>query len=215
MFDGLAHRYDVLNDILSLSLDRRWRGRAAHALRALPGRPVLDLGCGTGKLGDLLAARYRVTGLDVSGAMLARARASGKGLDLVQGSAFRLPFRDGSFGGLASAFVLRNLNDLEAAFSEMGRVVAPGGGLSLLDITEPSRPIVRMLFDAFFRTAAPAVGSLIGKRAEYTYLVQSLSHLPGAEEMCAMLGGTGFRDCLARALTGGMVTLFTATKEAT
>jgi demethylmenaquinone methyltransferase / 2-methoxy-6-polyprenyl-1,4-benzoquinol methylase len=210
MFDGLVRRYDLVNDVLSLGLDRRWRGASAAALRVPPGRPVLDLGCGTGKLGALLAARYKVVGLDVSGGMLARARSSGSRLLLAQGSAFRLPFREGSFSGVASAFVLRNLNDLEVAFGELGRVVAPGGGLSLLDITEPSHPLIRRLFDAYFRRAAPAVGSLIGRRGEYRYLVRSLSHLPRTEEMCAMLRRAGFRNCAARPLTGGVVTLFTA-----
>jgi demethylmenaquinone methyltransferase / 2-methoxy-6-polyprenyl-1,4-benzoquinol methylase len=209
MFDGLARRYDLLNDVLSVGLDRRWRRAAATSLHVTPGRPVLDLGCGTGKLGALLAARGPVVGLDVSRAMLVRARGGGRRLLLAQGSAFRLPFADGSFGGVASAFVLRNLNDLEAAFGEMRRVVAPGGGLSLLDITEPSHPLMRRLFDAYFRRAAPALGSLIGKRGEYSYLVRSLSHLPPAEEMVGRLQRAGFGNCAARPLTGGMVTLFT------
>jgi demethylmenaquinone methyltransferase/2-methoxy-6-polyprenyl-1,4-benzoquinol methylase len=210
MFDGLALRYDLLNDVLSLGLDRRWRRTAAASLRVAGARPILDLGCGTGKLGMLFAAHHRVIGLDVSRAMLDRARRDRCRFSLVQGSAFRLPFRDGSVGGAASAFVLRNLHDLVAAFGELARVVAPGGGLSLLDITEPPGRVVRTLFDAYFRRAAPALGALAGRRGEYSYLVRSLAHLPPAEEICAMLGRAGFRDCAARPLAGGMVTLFTA-----
>jgi demethylmenaquinone methyltransferase / 2-methoxy-6-polyprenyl-1,4-benzoquinol methylase len=211
MFDGLAPRYDLLNDVLSLGLDRWWRRAAVAALHVTPGGRVLDMGCGTGRLGMLLSGRHPVIGLDVSLAMLreARNRSAGR-IVLIQGSAFRLPFRNASFGAAASAFVLRNLNDLSNAFGELARVVAPGGGLALLDITEPPRPLVRALFDAYFRTVAPAVGILVGKRGEYSYLVRSLTHLPPREEVSEMLRHAGFVGCVARPLTGGMVTLFTA-----
>jgi demethylmenaquinone methyltransferase / 2-methoxy-6-polyprenyl-1,4-benzoquinol methylase len=215
MFDTLVERYDLLNDVLSFGLDRWWRRAAATALRAAPGDRVLDLGCGTGRLGSLLSARHPITGLDVSFAMLRQAQRRSAGrLALVQGSAFRLPFANGSFGGAVSAFVLRNLDDLPAAFAELARVVAEGGGIALLDITEPSRPWVRRLFDAYFGVAAPALGTLVGKRNEYGYLVRSLAHLPPPGELREMLGRAGFVDCSARGLTGGMVTLVSATRGA-
>jgi demethylmenaquinone methyltransferase/2-methoxy-6-polyprenyl-1,4-benzoquinol methylase len=215
MFDGLVARYDLVNDVLSFGLDRWWRRAAAAALRAAPGNRVLDLGCGTGRLGALLSARHPVTGLDISFAMLRQARRrSARRLALVQGSAFRLPFADGTFGGAVSAFVLRNLDDLPVAFEELARVVADGGGIALVDISEPSRPWVRRLFDAYFGVAAPALGALVGKRNEYGYLVRSLAHLPPPEELREMLSRAGFVECRARALTGGMITLLSATRGA-
>jgi demethylmenaquinone methyltransferase/2-methoxy-6-polyprenyl-1,4-benzoquinol methylase len=215
MFDGLVDRYDLVNEVLSFGLDRWWRRAAAAALQAAPGDRVLDLGCGTGRLGALLTARHPVTGLDVSFAMLRQARQRSAGLPaLVQGSAFRLPFADGTFGGAVSAFVLRNLADLSAAFAELARVVADGGRIALIDITEPSRPRVRRLFDAYFSVAAPALGTLVGKREEYGYLVRSLAYLPAPEELRQMLSRAGFIECRARALTGGMVTLLSATRGA-
>jgi demethylmenaquinone methyltransferase/2-methoxy-6-polyprenyl-1,4-benzoquinol methylase len=215
MFDGLVERYDLLNDVLSFGLDRWWRRAAAAALQAAPGDRVLDLGCGTGRLGSLLSPRHRVTGLDVSFAMLRQARRGSSGRPaLVQGSAFHLPFADGSFGGAVSAFVLRNLDDLPAAFAELARVVAEGGGIALVDITEPTRPWMRRLFDAYFGVAAPALGTLVGKRDEYVYLVRSLAHLPPPDELREILDREGFVGCRARALTGGMVTLVSATRGA-
>lgn len=214
MFDGLVDRYDLLNDVLSLGLDRWWRRITATAFLARPHERVLDLGCGTGRLGALLADRYTVTGIDVSGAMLRQARRRyGHRVTLVQGSAFHLPFAGSSFGGAVSAFVLRNLDDLPRAFAELARVVAPGGLVAMVDITEPSRPVTRRLFDTYFGTAARALGALVGKRDEYRYLVRSLAQLPPSQELCDMLHGAGFTGCSARPLTGGMVTLFTARRR--
>lgn len=215
MFDGLVRRYDLVNDILSLGLDRWWRRRTAAALKAEPGERVLDLGCGTARLGALLANRHPVTGVDVSRAMLGEARRQfGNRVSLVQGSAFHLPFADSCFGGAVSAFVLRNLDDLSGAFAELARVVAPGGSIAMVDITGPSGPQARRLFDAYFGTAAPAVGSLVGKRDEYGYLVDSIAHLPPPDELRRILGRAGFIDCNVRALTGGIATLWSATRRA-
>jgi demethylmenaquinone methyltransferase / 2-methoxy-6-polyprenyl-1,4-benzoquinol methylase len=215
MFDGLVERYDLLNDVLSLGLDRWWRRRTAAALQRPPRDRVLDLGCGTGRLGVLLADRHTVTGVDVSGAMLREARHRyARRVSLVQGSAFRLPFADASFGGAVSAFVLRNLGDLPVAFGELARVVSPGGRIALVDINEPSNVLVRRLFDAYFRVAAPALGALVGKRAEYRYLVRSLTNLPPPNELCEMLHRAGFTECRTHALTGGIVTLVSATRGA-
>ena len=214
MFDDLVDRYDLLNDLLSFGLDRWWRRQTARAIHAPAGTRVLDLGCGTGKLGLRLAERYRVVGVDVSGAMLSRARKMAAGrVALVQGSAFRLPFADASFGGAGSGFVLRNLDDLPTAFSELARVLKRGAGVALVDITEPSHPAFRRLFDAYFRRAAPGLGALVGMREAYRYLVASLRQLPSSAEVCRMLETAGFERCSTLPLTGGVVTLFSAVRS--
>jgi demethylmenaquinone methyltransferase / 2-methoxy-6-polyprenyl-1,4-benzoquinol methylase len=214
MFDGLVDRYDLLNTVLSLGLDRRWRRAAARAARVRFGDTVLDLGCGTGALGQLLSHRVTVVGLDVSHAMLLTARRSvGTKLRLVEGSAFRLPFSDRSFDAVVSGFVLRNLADLTGAFSEMRRVLRPGGRAALVDITEPDRPGLRRVFDAYMGTIAPALGAAFGRREAYSYLVRSLGQLPPPAEVCQMLEGSLFSKATAKALTGGMVTLFVAVRS--
>jgi demethylmenaquinone methyltransferase / 2-methoxy-6-polyprenyl-1,4-benzoquinol methylase len=212
MFDDIVARYDLLNGILSLGLDRRWRRATVEALRIGPGERVLDLGCGTGDLSRLLAgAGGRVVGIDISHGMLRGAKAKLRGdTQLALGSAFALPMRDRTFAAAGSAFVLRNLFDLETAFRELARVLEPGGRLALVDITEPKSRLLRHLFDAYFGTVAPALGALVGKRDAYRYLVRSVAQLPPPAEVCAILERAGFDDARATPLTGGMVTLFTA-----
>jgi demethylmenaquinone methyltransferase / 2-methoxy-6-polyprenyl-1,4-benzoquinol methylase len=214
MFDVVSRRYDLFNDILSIGLDRWWRRQAVRTLSSPPGARVLDLGCGTGKLGALLAPRCRVVGMDVSQEMLRLAqRTHGSRLRYVQGSAFRLPFGSGSFDAGVSGFVLRNLEDLPAAFAELSRVLRPGAPIAVVDITEPGHPLFRRLFDAYFRTAAPALGALAGEAGAYRYLVGSLGQIPPPEDVIEMLSAAGFARAAARPLTGGLVTLFTAARE--
>jgi len=213
MFDDVVPTYDLINDVLSLGLDRWWRRVAARAVAdaTAPGARVLDLGCGTGRLGALMAGGARVVGVDLSRAMLSHARAAAPPFaGLVQASAFRLPFADASFGAVASGFVLRNLEDLGGAFREMSRVTAPGGAVVALDITGPSDRRVRRLFDAYFGTVAPALGGLVGRREAYRYLVRSLAQLPTPRELCALLEGAGLTTARGRPLTWGTATLLTA-----
>jgi demethylmenaquinone methyltransferase / 2-methoxy-6-polyprenyl-1,4-benzoquinol methylase len=210
MFDDVVPRYDLLNDVLSLGFDRWWRRKTAAAV-VTRGGSVLDLGCGTARLGERLADRCTVTGVDVSHAMLLAARERvDHAVHLVEGSAFGLPFGDETFTGAVSGFVLRNLDDLPGAFAELARVLKPDAAAALVDITEPGSRPLRSVFDAYFRVAAPALGSLAGKRDAYRYLVRSLAQLPAPSEVCAMLEGAGFRSARSRTLAPGVVTLWTA-----
>jgi demethylmenaquinone methyltransferase/2-methoxy-6-polyprenyl-1,4-benzoquinol methylase len=214
MFDAVARRYDLFNDILSMGLDRWWRREAVRAVACGLGDRVLDLGSGTGKLGALVADRCHVVGVDLSGEMLRLARRRYEGrIHLVQGSAFALPFPSGVFDAALSGFVLRNLEDLSQAFEELARVLRPGATIGVVDITEPSHPMFRRLFDAYFRTAAPALGALAGTARAYRYLVGSLGQIPPPDGVTDLLRAAGFERAAARPLTGGMVTLFTATRR--
>ena len=130
MFDRLAPRYDRMNRVISLGLDRRWRQRTVDALGVPPGARVLDLACGTGDLcRDLIRAGHAPIGVDLSFGMLAAART---GAPLVQGDALRLPVPDGSVDGVTCGFALRNFVDLAPFLAELGRVTRPGGRIALL-----------------------------------------------------------------------------------
>ncbi len=217
MFDDIVRRYDPLNRLLSLGLDRRWRRAAVAFVRPSPGDVVLDLGTGTGDLVAMVEHRgAQAVGVDLSHQMLLAASTKlAPGAALVEGSAFALPFADAVFTGAVSGFVLRNLDDLAGAFGELARVVRPGGRIALVDITEPRNRLLRGAFDRYFALAAPMVGKLAGRADAYRYLARSLAQLPPPEEVCGMLRSAGFEAVGARALTGGMVTLFTATRSST
>lgn len=213
MFDAVVERYDLVNDLLSLGLDRWWRRKTVRSLACPPGARILDLGCGTGKLGALLADGSRVVGLDLSQPMLVAADARfGDRMEFVRGSMFALPFADGVFQGATSGFVLRNLSDLPGAFSELARVTEPGGSIALVDITGPCSAWLRRPFRLYFDTVAPLLGRLVGQAEAYSYLARSLAQLPPPEVVCQMLEGAGFVRANATPLTGGMVTLWTATR---
>ena len=213
MFDEIVPTYDRLNALMSGGQDRRWRKLAAGELGTRGGR-VLDLGCGTGRLGDLLSGDNLVVGVDVSAGMLAEARRSAGGrLLLVSGSAFALPFRSGAFDGLASAFALRNLDDLAVAFSECARVLRPGGRIALIDVTEPPNRAWRVLFDTYFKAAAPLLGRIVGHRDAYSYLPRSLIHLPPAPEVVGLLETAGFTGVRTVPRLGGAVTLWSAVRR--
>jgi demethylmenaquinone methyltransferase/2-methoxy-6-polyprenyl-1,4-benzoquinol methylase len=213
MFDSIVGRYDVVNDALSFGLDRRWRSLTARAVGARPGDVVLDLGAGSGKLSAQLGLGVRVVGVDLSAPMLALARERRSALRAVQGSAFRLPFHEGSFDAAVSAFVLRNLADLQPAFAELARVVRPGGRVALVDITQPPSAVMRVLFNGYFGAAAPLLGRLVGRADSYRYLVRSVSTLPPAEEVCRVLGFVGFVSCRTTLMAGGITTLWTAVRR--
>ncbi|MGH2365582.1 MAG: ubiquinone/menaquinone biosynthesis methyltransferase [Chloroflexota bacterium] len=215
MFDGIVPHYDLLNGLMALGQDRRWRRLTLGAIAAAPPGPVLDLGCGTGALAQGLAGRRPVVGIDISAKMLrsAQARLAGRA-GLVRGSAFSLPFGARAFSAVVSGFVLRNLDQLDTAFAEAARVLRPGGVVALLDATLPRHPLVRPLFDLYFGRLPPLLGSLVGRREAYRYLVRSLAHLPPPAELCARLERAGLARCGYRPLLLGTVTLFTGVRPA-
>ena len=215
LFAAIARRYDLLNDLQSFGLHRRWKRRVVELAAPQPGDRALDLCCGTGDLAFLFAERQvDVTGLDFSEAMLAvaeqRQRAKGKGQNLkfIQGDALALPFAAASFDIVTIGYGLRNLADCEGGLREMRRVLKPGGRLVVLEFGKPANALWRAVYYAHLRFIAPLLGKLFcGDAAAYGYILESLKNYPAQEGVVALLRGLGFADVRVINLLGGAMSI--------
>jgi demethylmenaquinone methyltransferase/2-methoxy-6-polyprenyl-1,4-benzoquinol methylase len=212
MFDRLAPRYDRMNRIISLGLDRRWRKHTVDALDAPPGARVLDLACGTGDLCRDLAARgCHPIGLDFSAGMLAAARIDAP---LVRADGARLPVATGTLDAVTCGFALRNFVDLDTVFAECARVLRPGGRFAALDASVPANPVMRAGNAVWFRGAVPLLGRVLARDAEaYRYLPRSTAYLPPAPVLADRLAEAGFGAVRHTTFTGGSVLLMTGTRS--
>ena len=213
MFDTIAPRYDLINRIITFGLDRRWRRTTVDALSLAQGSTVLDVACGTGDLCiDLASRAYLPVGIDLSIGMLAHARTSAP---LVQTDALAMPFPGASFDGAVSGFALRNVVALGSLFTELARVVRPGGRISLLDVDSPANPVLRIGHSVYFGHVVPRIGSLLSDREAYRYLPKSVAYLPPAEATLSLLRDSGFVETRRQLLSGGITQLITATRSPT
>jgi demethylmenaquinone methyltransferase/2-methoxy-6-polyprenyl-1,4-benzoquinol methylase len=211
MFDAIAPRYDLVNRLMTFGLDVRWRRRAVRALDLPAGSLVLDLAAGTGDLcRDVARAGLRPVGVDLSFGMLAHARTDAP---LLQADALRLPFPDATADGVVSGFALRNFVDLGAFLHEAARVLRPGGRVALLDVAQPSNPILRAGHAVYFGKVVPRIGGLLSDAAAYRYLPQSVAYLPGRDGLLALVRDAGFVDVEHRLLTGGITQLIVGTRR--
>jgi len=212
MFDRIAPRYDRLNRIISLGQDRRWRRQTVGALRLAPGATVLDLGCGTGDLCDVVTgAGYSPIGVDFSAGMLAAAHTRAP---LARADALALPVPDASADGVVSGFALRNFVDLDRFFRECARVLRPGGRLAALETAEPAGPVLRAGHNLWFRRVVPFVGATLAQDAEaYDYLPRSAAYLPPPGGLLALVEAAGFAAVARRTFTAGAVQLITGTRR--
>jgi len=208
MFDRIAPVYDVMNSVMTAGLDVRWRRLAAEAA-VRRGDRVLDAACGTGDLAiaDLKAGAGKVTGLDFSEQMLARARRKAP-LEWVRGDLLALPFADGTFDAATVGFGVRNVADLELALRELRRVLRPGGRLAVLEITQP-RGALKPFYSLWFDRIVPLLGKVLPGGAAYTYLPASVRRFPTAERLAALLRECGFGEVRFRLLGGSIVALHT------
>jgi demethylmenaquinone methyltransferase / 2-methoxy-6-polyprenyl-1,4-benzoquinol methylase len=206
MFDRIAPVYDVMNRAMTMGLDRKWRRLTAAAV-VRPGDRVLDACCGTGDLA-LADARAggRVTGVDFSMEMLARAERKAPEFQWVQADAAALPFDNGSFEVVTVGFGIRNLADLEAGLAELARVLVPGGRLGCLEITRP-RGVLRPFFRLWFDGLVPVAGRFLRGGAAYSYLPASVRRFPGPEDLADAMRRAGFTEVGWRLLGGGIVAL--------
>ena len=220
MFDRISPVYDLMNLLISGFQEPRWRRRAVREAQLDRGMSALDVACGTGKVAASLAKVVRpggrVVGLDFSPRMIHRARrdrAAITGLSFVVGDALDLPFDDATFDASTIAFGMRNLPDYARGFSEMTRVVRPGGRVVCLEISRPRSTFGRAI-QRWFDWIVPVIGRVAGQGDAYTYLVASTRGYPGPDRIAAIMREVGLEDVRWAPLSGGIVTLHAGTRPA-
>jgi demethylmenaquinone methyltransferase/2-methoxy-6-polyprenyl-1,4-benzoquinol methylase len=224
MFGRIAPRYDLLNHLLSLDIDKLWRRRVARKFDSVlcdPHAKVLDLCCGTGDLAFAFRrqapAGAEIIGSDFVPEMLIRARAkaaaAGAAVEFVEADALALPFADASFDLVSCAFGFRNLANYDRGLQEIRRVLKSGGAAAILEFAEPPGKIFGALYRFYFRHVLPWLGGLIsGNTQAYSYLPSSVSKFPHPEELSSQSERAGFIDVRFERWTGGIVTLHVGRK---
>ena len=217
MFEDIAQRYDLLNDVMTGGLHRGWKNLVVRLSGAQPGQRVLDACTGTGDIAVRLARAVgpagEVVGLDFSPRMLAVARQRPGPITWVEGDLMALPFEDGRFAAVTVGYGLRNVTSIPGALQEIKRVLQPGGRMVSLDLGKPTVPVWRACFYAYFRHVVPRIGQLIaGTKDAYTYLPESLADFPAQEGLRRLMVEAGFQDVSCRSLMGGAAAVHVGTR---
>jgi demethylmenaquinone methyltransferase/2-methoxy-6-polyprenyl-1,4-benzoquinol methylase len=223
MFDGIAPRYDLLNHLLSLNVDRAWRRRVTRLVPLTTGA-LLDLCTGTGDLAfeydRASGARLPIVAADFSGEMLTRAvaksrrRGSDPRIGFVQADAQRLPFANDTFEVVTVAFGLRNVSDPDRGLMEMVRVTRPGGRVAILEFSRPRHWLFGRAYRAYFRYLLPVVGQLFSRSGDkaYAYLPASVMEFPDGEALADRMRAAGLRDVRYTSFSLGIATLYVGSK---
>lgn len=222
MFDNIAPRYDLLNRVLSMGIDKGWRRRAIRALAERQPKMVLDMATGTGDLAiEIICKTHveKVVGLDLSREMLQvgrrkiRKRGFHDRIEMVQGEAEDIDFPDNTFDGITVAFGVRNFEDLNKGLEEMHRVLKPGGKLVVLEFSKPFSFPFKQLFQIYFRYILPPIGRIASNDPEaYGYLYRSVQAFPEGQAFVDILQANGFKNSQCKPLTLGVCSLYTAEK---
>lgn len=224
MFGAIAPRYDLLNHVLSLNIDRHWRTRTTKLVPPVGTDPILDLCTGTGDLAfayDRAAeGKVEIVGADFCAPMLARAvaKAAKRGaagrIKFVEADAQKLPFPDDTFQIVCVAFGLRNVTDTDRGLAEMVRVAKPGGRVAVLEFSKPRDRVFGPLYRFYFRSILPRVGQIVSRSPDdaYSYLPASVLAFPDYEALTAKMEQHGLRDAVYHPMTFGIATLYVGTK---
>lgn len=210
MFDAIAPRYDLVNRVMTLGMDRGWRRQAVDRLELAPGSLVLDIACGTGDFcNELIHRGIHAVGIDFSPGMLRSAKTPAP---LLAADALALPVKRGAADGVTCGFALRNVANLRTLFGQMSYALRPGGRFAILEVDEPESAIPHFFHRLYFHQVVPLIGGAISDRRAYRYLPASTSYLPPPSEILEMLKDAGFNE-LARVQLGmGAVQIISGTR---
>ena len=223
MFDRISPKYDALNHILSLNIDKVWRKKTAKIVSENQPKAILDLATGTADLAIALAKhspQAHIIGLDISEKMLEIGKEKVKlqnlenQIELHHGDAASLPFEDSRFDAVTVAFGVRNFEDLDKGLSEIHRVLKTNGQAVILEFSMPERFPVKQLYNFYFKHLLPNIGKWVSKDGNaYTYLPHSVEKFPKPSDFCNILGSFGLKNCQIKPLSFGIATLYVANKE--
>ena len=225
MFRQIAPRYDAMNHLLSMNVDRYWRWRAVRRLRMAEGSPVLDTCTGTGDLAIAIATKapesVEVVGSDFCHAMLEIARdkrgkpgSATADIDFLEADSQSLPFPDDTFQCVTVAFGLRNVADTDRGIAEMLRVCRPGGQVMVLEFSRPTMWGLRQAYGYYFRNVLPKVGQWFARndKSAYSYLPESVGQFPDGQALADRMTSAGLTDVRFKPLTFGVATIYEGTK---
>lgn len=222
MFDNIAGKYDFLNHVLSLGIDKAWRRKAIRSIKSIEPCQVLDVATGTGDLAIAAALELpqaQVTGIDIAAQMLEvgkvkiAERSLSDRIGMTVADSENLPYADQHFDAVLCAYGTRNFQDLHKGLAEMSRVMRPGGKLAILEFSKPKTFPVKQVFAFYFKYILPLLGKMVSKHATaYTYLPDSVMAFPEGRDFCAILEQCGFKNAKATPLTFGISSLYTADK---
>jgi demethylmenaquinone methyltransferase/2-methoxy-6-polyprenyl-1,4-benzoquinol methylase len=221
MFNSISHRYDFLNHLLSLGIDKIWRKKAINKLRSLQPKQILDVATGTGDFAiqALDLNPDQITGVDISEGMLEIGKkkikernVEGK-ITLQLGDSENLPFADNTFDAITVAFGVRNFENLELGLREIFRVLKPNGMLVIIEFSHPRKFPFKQVYNFYFKFVLPKIGSMVSSdRSAYTYLPASVEAFPDGEKFVAILDKIGFKNTQCSPLTFGVSSIYTGLK---
>jgi demethylmenaquinone methyltransferase/2-methoxy-6-polyprenyl-1,4-benzoquinol methylase len=207
MFDDVAHRYDFLNDLLSLGRTKAWRRVVTSIIAPKPGMKILDIAAGTGSSSRPLVDKgAEVTALDFSQGMIEQGRKQNKNIKFVQGDALKLPFEDNFFDVTTISFGLRNTSNTDKALKEALRVTKDGGRIVVAEFSHPVNPIFKKIYLNYLMKALPVIVKKISKNPDaYIYLAESIRAWPDQAELASIMRDSGFKSVAWQDLTFGIV----------
>ena len=207
MFDDVAHRYDFLNDLLSLGRTKAWRRVVTSIIAPKPGMKILDIAAGTGSSSlPLVNKGAEVTALDFSQGMIEQGRKQNKNIKFVKGDALKLPFEDNFFDVTTISFGLRNTSNTDKALKEALRVTKDGGRIVVAEFSHPVNPIFKKIYLNYLMRALPVIVKKISKNPDaYIYLAESIRAWPDQAELASIMRDSGFKSVAWQDLTFGIV----------